>query len=133
MELRFIPTPRGNGSASINGQGYSNQKSGLKVQSNSNHALTHRNELEYGLRRINHNDDLVINQKSTLVPPGNLSHGRSKIANTPTIMHGITSEYVHYNRSPILNRTSPAVKQQRHRLGSYNENMSSGSLNSIEV
>lgn len=48
---------------------------------------------------------------------------------SPRVVRGVSSELLH-NRSPMPSR---AITGKRNRLGSRTENMSSGSLNSIEV
>lgn len=58
------------------------------------------------------------------------------IPNSPRFMRsGISNDILHHNRSPIPSRVAAAVaSSKRHRLGGRNnENISCGSLNSIEV
>lgn len=58
------------------------------------------------------------------------------VPNSPRFMRsGISNDLLHHNRSPIPSRVAAAVAAgKRHRLGSRNnENISCGSLNSIEV
>ena len=49
---------------------------------------------------------------------------------SPRVVRGVSSELLNHNRSPMPSR---AITGKRNRLGSRTENMSSGSLNSIEV
>lgn len=58
------------------------------------------------------------------------------VPNSPRFMRsGINNDILHHNRSPIASRVAAAVaSSKRHRLGGRNnENISCGSLNSIEV
>lgn len=58
------------------------------------------------------------------------------VPNSPRFMRsGINNDILHHNRSPIPSRVAAAVaSNKRHRLGGRNnENISCGSLNSIEV
>lgn len=57
------------------------------------------------------------------------------VPNSPRFMRsGISNDILHQNRSPLPNRVAAAVASKRHRLGGRNnENISCGSLNSIEV
>lgn len=58
------------------------------------------------------------------------------VPNSPRFMRsGISNDILHQNRSPLPNRVAAAVAtNKRHRLGGRNnENISCGSLNSIEV
>lgn len=58
------------------------------------------------------------------------------VPNSPRFMRsGINTDILHHNRSPIPSRVASAVSSsKRHRLGGRNnENISCGSLNSIEV
>lgn len=49
------------------------------------------------------------------------------------ISNGISNDMLHHNRSPIPSRVAAAVAGKRNRLGRLNDNISSASLNSIEV
>lgn len=54
------------------------------------------------------------------------------VPGSPRVVRGVSSELLHHNRSPMPTRAA-AMTGKRNRLGSRTENMSSGSLNSIEV
>lgn len=69
--------------------------------------------------------------RRTTGPPNGLP-----VPNSPRFMRsGISNDLLHHNRSPIPSRVVAAVaSSKRHRLGGRNnENISCGSLNSIEV
>lgn len=59
------------------------------------------------------------------------------IPNSPRFMRsGINNDILHHNRSPLPNRNhnvAGVASSKRQRLGRNNENISCGSLNSIEV
>lgn len=57
------------------------------------------------------------------------------IPNSPRFMRsGNSNDMLHHNRSPLPNRVGGVSSSKRHRLGGRNnENISCGSLNSIEV
>lgn len=63
--------------------------------------------------------------------------GGNPVPNSPRFMRsGISNDILNHNRSPIPSRVAAAVasSKNRHRLGGRNnENISCGSLNSIEV
>lgn len=69
--------------------------------------------------------------RRTVVPNG------LPVPQSPRFMRsGISNDILHHNRSPIPSRVAAAVvaSSKRHRLGGRNnENISCGSLNSIEV
>ena len=54
-----------------------------------------------------------------------------QVPGSPRIGRGLSSELLHHNRSPLPVRG--AMPSKRNRLGSRTDNMSSSSLNSIEV
>lgn len=86
----------------------------------------HRRTLDRSARNIHHYDSVT---PDGMPPTVRRSNGRV-VPGSPRVMRGVSSELLS-NRSPMPSRAALAGK--RGRLGSRTENMSSGSLNSIEV
>lgn len=115
----------------------------LVLQTNNNCPTpdSHRRTLERSLRSIQHADgDLGISRNPPL--PGSRRVRRSSGSgpgNSPRIIRGISSEYLQHNRSPMPVRSAIAMGggsisgKRGNRLGNRTDNLSSGSLNSIEV
>lgn len=124
MELRFLPsTP-------------------AIVQQNNNCPPTPdplRRTLERSARNIHH-----VGDSKMMSPEGDLGLGRNNQSGrrtrrtsgsgpgSPRIMRGGVSSELLQNRSPMPVRAAAGMKRN-NRLGGRTENMSSGSLNSIEV
>lgn len=90
---------------------------------------------EIGIPQLN---DLNNRIPTSLRRTPRLTTGTSNglpVPNSPRFMRsGISNDILHQNRSPLPNRVAAAVASKRQRLGGHNnENISCGSLNSIEV
>lgn len=122
MELRFLPV--------------------AAVQQNNNHPqsgdIQHRRTLERSTRNLQYagpaGDGTTANKMLHQDNGINVSsmrrhHRTSGGPGSPRVVRGVSSELLH-NRSPMPVR---AHTSKRNRLGSRTENISSGSLNSIEV
>mgnify|MGYP006950128098 CR=1 FL=1 len=121
MELRFLPV--------------------AAVQQNNNHTqpgdAQHRRTLERSTRNLQYAGSAAdggANNKTLHNENGVSSMRRTRRTSgsgpgSPRVIRGVSSELLH-NRSPMPVR---AHTSKRNRLGSRTENMSSGSLNSIEV
>lgn len=130
MELRFLPV--------------------AAVQQNNNHTqpadAQHRRTLERSTRNLQYAGPAADGTNKMLPNDNNGSGGGGGGVNvssmrrtrrtsgsggpgSPRVVRGVSSELLH-NRSPMPVR---AHTSKRNRLGSRTENMSSGSLNSIEV
>lgn len=150
MELRFLPTTGSNvnggdgrgdsGSVGIGvgggGDHQTNIGSGMhSIINNSNSTPDpHRRTLERSHRNIV--EGVVVGVGGTGSRRTRRSSGSGagggggmNVPGSPRIMRGVSSEYIQHNRSPMPVRTS----KRGNRLGTRTENMSSGSLNSIEV
>lgn len=87
----------------------------------------HRRTLDRSARNIHHYDAVTPDG----MPPSTVRRSNGRVVpGSPRVMRGVSSELLS-NRSPMPSRAALAGK--RGRLGSRTENMSSGSLNSIEV
>lgn len=127
MELRFLPV--------------------AAVQQNNNHTqpgdAQHRRTLERSTRNLQYTgpagdgtNKMLQNDNGSGGGGGGVSSMRrtrrtsgSAGPGSPRVVRGVSSELLH-NRSPMPVR---AHTSKRNRLGSRTDNMSSGSLNSIEV
>lgn len=135
MELRFLPV--------------------AAVQQNNNHTqpgdAQHRRTLERSTRNLQYAGSAtaggtIDGQTNKQMVHGADTNGGGGGANassmrrtrrtsgsgpgSPRVVRGVSSELLQHNRSPMPVR---AHTSKRNRLGSRTENMSSGSLNSIEV
>lgn len=130
-------TPGGHYTSGIGGNGGSIT---IQHNPNSNNIPTpdpHRRTLDRSHRNIVESGSGVINgggvsgsrrtRRSSGSGPG--GGGGMTVPGSPRIMRGVSSEYIQSNRSPMPVRTT----KRGNRLGTRTENMSSGSLNSIEV
>lgn len=143
MELRFLPTQH---------QPQSQQPQPQQIQNNNCNTITtpdpHRRSLERGLRQLHQVDpkmmlqDGIMNEhgRSGVGGGGGGNSGGAAVRRTrrtsgsggsPRIIRGVSSELLQHNRSPLPVRTTG--HKRGNRLGNRTENMSSGSLNSIEV
>lgn len=124
MELRFLPV--------------------AAVQQNNNHTqpgdAQHRRTLERSTRNLQYagpagdgTNKMQQNDSGGGVNVSSMRRTRrtsgSAGPGSPRVVRGVSSELLH-NRSPMPVR---AHTSKRNRLGSRTDNMSSGSLNSIEV
>lgn len=127
MELRFLPV--------------------AAVQQNNNHTqpgdVQHRRTLERSTRNLQYAGPVASGDgtNNKILHNDNGSGGGVNVSSmrrtrrgsagpgSPRVVRGVSSELLH-NRSPMPVR---AHNSKRNRLGSRTENMSSGSLNSIEV
>lgn len=98
-----------------------------------------RRTLDRSHRNINHHYDTPegIGGSGSVPPPlrrGTMAGGGvgRHIPGSPRVLRGGVSSELLQNRSPMPQRAA-ALAGKRGRLGSRTENMSSGSLNSIEV
>lgn len=147
MELRFLPTTGsgvngggaggGGGDHQTNPGGMMHTTSGIgggmhPINNSSSTPDPHRRTLERSHRNIVEGTGVSgAGSRRTRRSSGSGTGGGGgmTVPGSPRIMRGVSSEYIQHNRSPMPVRTS----KRGNRLGTRTENMSSGSLNSIEV
>lgn len=90
---------------------------------------------EIGIPQVTDSNNRIQNP-SLRRTPRRTTGANPVVPNSPRFMRsGISNDILNHNRSPIPSRVAAAVaSSKRHRLGGRNnENISCGSLNSIEV
>lgn len=125
MELRFLPVTAVQQNNNHTQPGDAQQRRTLE---RSTRNLQYAGPTGDGSNKMLHNDNgnsgvNVSSMRRTRRTSGSAGPG------SPRVVRGVSSELLH-NRSPMPVR---AHTSKRNRLGSRTENMSSGSLNSIEV